>query len=258
MSNILRHLTGTSISNKIFIVGTGRSGTHWLARILARDDNIRPTIEEYPGFGWSKQMAVDPSTRARQYWKLVWYYRLQHLFSVPRHYLDKSHPNLWIADQLANTFDDALFIGIRRNPYATVASMMKHEQVRKWHERWRDLPVPNPFLGITCSDVEHYDHLSIAAQCAKRWKAHADKMSEMQRLLSGKIHVVDHEQLIMDAARTLTGIETFLGLTTSLQVQNIDYQTLDKWRRSLTSDDIQDIFAVTGVDPDSVISAIDV
>jgi len=119
-----RHLLKYPVSKKIFIIGTGRSGTHWVARTLAEHREIRATIEVKSAFDWVTRMALDPATRKRLFPRLVRYYRYQHFISVPCHYMDKSHPNIWLADQLAETFSDAVFIGMQRNPYATVASML--------------------------------------------------------------------------------------------------------------------------------------
>lgn len=170
-------------SRKIFIVGTGRSGTHLVGYILGSHPDVRATIEVNPGFRWVTEMAINPSTREKHYWKLVWYYRWQHFRSVPNHYVDKSHPNLWIAHRLAETFPKALFLGIQRNPYATVASMINHEGVRKWHERWLEFPIPNRFLGIAESDVAEYEQRSLATKCAMRWKAHHDRLRVLNREL---------------------------------------------------------------------------
>src|SRR5262245_13442039 len=111
----------------VFVVGTGRSGTHWLAYILQRHPEIRMTIEKEPMFGWSTRIALNPELSDRLLWKLILFYRIQFWISAPRHYLDKSHPNIWIAEDLARAFPDALFLGILRDPYGTVASMLRHK-----------------------------------------------------------------------------------------------------------------------------------
>src|SRR5262245_33926076 len=42
---------------KIFVVGSGRSGTHWLGFALGHHQAIHVEIEEPPTFGWIVQMA---------------------------------------------------------------------------------------------------------------------------------------------------------------------------------------------------------
>lgn len=254
MINKFRQLIGASVSKKILIIGTGRSGTHWLGYILGRHPEIRATIEVGPGFYWVTQMALDPSTRDQYYSKLAWYYRWQHLRSVPKHYLDKSHPNLWIADRLAETFDDALFLGIQRNPYATVASMLNYEGVQKWHKRWKEFPVPNEFLGINEGDVNSYDNISMTKKCAKRWKSHYDEMERIKSSLESKVLVIRHEDLILDTGSVLNKICNFVNLESPLKVNNVDYSTLNKWRDRLTGRDLKEIFEVTGIKSDDVVT----
>ncbi len=253
----VRHMVGGNLSTKIFVIGTGRSGTHWLARILKSHPKIRATIEVNPGFRWVTEMAVDPSTRANHYSKLVWYYRWQHLRSVPQHYLDKSHPNLWIADQLAKTFDDALFLGIQRNPYATVASMLNHEGVKKWHKNWRNYPVPNSFLGIRRNDIDRYDDLTLATQCTMRWKAHYDRMRKMDRCLESRMMLVKHESLVRNHKQKLNEIEKFIGID-NIEMTQINYNTIDKWKDRLTGTQIDNIKSISGVKPHEISTRYDI
>lgn len=258
MINKLKHLAGVLASQKIMIVGTGRSGTHWLARILGRHPKIRATIEVDPGFKWATEMAVDPSTKRRHYSKLVWFYRAQHLWSVPRHYVDKSHTNLWNAEELTETFSDILFLGIQRNPYATVASMLNHEGVQKWYRQWKDYPVPNEFLGIERSDVEHYEQLSMAVKCAKRWKAHYEEMKKCNEELGRLMMVADYERLVGKSQSVLREIEEFIGLEVPLSVGNVEYNALDKWKSRCSMNELRDIAEVTGIEPDEVATTDDV
>ncbi len=253
MINELRKLIKGG-SNKILIIGTGRSGTHWLGYILGRHSEIRATIEVNPGFHWVTKMALDPSTRDQYYGKLTWYYRWQHLKSVPKHYLDKSHPNLWIADRLAETFDDVLFLGIQRNPYATVASMLNHQGVQKWHKKWKNFPLPNKFLGINKEDTNKYDNMSMTKKCAKRWKAHHDEMKKIKSKLKEKVMVINHENLIVDTRNTLDRIKNFIGLTSKLKVKNVNQRTLTKWKDRLADEDLKDIYDVTGIQSVDVVT----
>jgi hypothetical protein len=254
----VRHILGASVSKKLFVIGTGRSGTHWLGRIFQGHPNVRATIEVNPGFHWSTQMAVDPSTIDRHFTKLVWYYQCQHFLSAPRHYLDKSHPNLWIADRLGDRFEDSLFLGIHRNPYATVASMLNHNGVQEWHRRWDELPVPNQFLGISNEETRYYEDLSLTAKCTMRWISHREKMEEMKSVLGRRLMVVTHEELISNTGVVLDRLQDFVGLNTPLTNPQPDPTTLDKWKVTLNDRQIIEIEEKTGVSTSAVVSAADV
>ena len=85
-------------SLKIFVLGTGRSGTHWLGNIMAAHPSIAATVEKPPAFTWVVELAMQPGKMDRLFPKLVRRYRYEHVDIEPRHFLDKSHPSLWIAD----------------------------------------------------------------------------------------------------------------------------------------------------------------
>lgn len=244
----LKHLLGREVSKKIFILGSGRSGTHWIGYILQAHERVRATIEAKPAFRWVKTMALDPSTRSKLYPKLVMYYQIQHFMSVPHHYLDKSHPNIWLAEQLAETFNNALFVGIIRNPYATVASMLRHKGVLKWHKRWKDFPIPNKFLGITPINQKEYESLPLPSKCAMRWKAHHDQMEYLRQVLGDRLMVIHYESLFNDTYGVLKELGTFVGLS-SIPYPNIKESSLYKWKDQLSISEIEQIEEIVVVPP---------
>ena len=56
---------------------------------------------------------------------VIQWYKRQRIAAKPKHYADKSHPNIWLIEHLVRAFPDALFVGTQRQPYATVASMLR-------------------------------------------------------------------------------------------------------------------------------------
>ena len=247
----LRLMLSSAPSHKIFILGTGRSGTHWIGHILEAHPDVRATVEQEPMWGWVKRMAVDPSSRPKLYPKLARRYRRQHHLSAPGHYLDKSHPNIWIAERLAASFDDARFVGIIRNPYATVASMLRHMGVQGWHDRWREFPVPNDFLGIAEADVVSYEGLPLATKCAMRWASHRDRMGVLERVLGERLMVVQYEQLMTETRPLLDELAAFLSLTSPLPMPEIREASLDKWKDQLTEAEVEQIQRVVEAAPPS-------
>jgi hypothetical protein len=126
--------------------------------------------------------------------------------------VDRAHPNIWIAEKLKSAFPGSQFIGIERDPFATIASMIKHKGVSAWHRRWRGFPVPNRFLGTTEDMVDTYDSLPIARQCALRWKAHSDRMAELTGILGDDLLLVRHESLSQETKATIDRMRIFLRL----------------------------------------------
>lgn len=98
-----------------------------------------------------------------------------------RIYVDKSHPAIWFAKELKEKFPDSLFIAIVRNPYAVIASMMKHGGVRWWVEHWKDYPIPNNFLGISFDNLKDYEKMDIVERFAMRYKSHFYELFRLKK-----------------------------------------------------------------------------
>jgi hypothetical protein len=236
--------------SKIFVIGSGRSGTHWLGYILEGHSDIHVTIEKPPIFDWVTAIALDPSKRASLLPKLIKRYRVEHQSVSPKHYADKSHPNIWIAEDLAAAFPEALFVGIQRNPFATVNSMLKHSGVLSWHERWQEFPVPNRFLGITHEIRADYESMPLAAKCALRWKAHRERLQDLRQTMGSRLLVLKYEDLIMEPDAHLVSLSNFLSLRSAIPRPNIKSESLDRWKAELNDDTKQQIADITGVSVD--------
>ena len=233
-------------SQMVFILGTGRSGTHWIGNILAAHEDIRVTFERPSIFRMVTAMALNPDLKPGRVSGVVRRYRVEHARVAPRHYVDKSHPNLWLATELAEAFPNALFVGIERNPYATVASMLRHSGVLRWCEIWEEFPIPNRFLGITESNRADYEQLSLAGRCALRWLSHADRMRELRSELGERLEVFGYEDLIENTRDQLHRLQAFLKLRTPIPQPSPKRESLDKWRTNLTSQQRADIERIVG------------
>src|SRR5687768_9534843 len=115
------------VGPKVFVVGSGRSGTHWLGWTLDDHPRVRTTIEKPAMFNKVTAAALDPRLAGRYLPYLRVRYSWEHLRAFPRAYVDKSHPNIWHVETLSRYFPTAKFLGIRRGVYGTVASMLKHK-----------------------------------------------------------------------------------------------------------------------------------
>lgn len=224
-------------SRKVFIIGTGRSGTHFLAQTLERHREINASIEDRYVFQRMRQLAVDTSLRDKLYPGLVRRIRIRHALCAPNHYLDKSHPAIWLTEELSQSFPRALFIGIQREAHATVMSMLKHSGILRWQANWRQYPLPNRFLGITKELKEDYDSLSPAEQCALRWRSHAVRMEQVQGQLEDRFIRVEYEDLITSTTRELSRLQSFLGLESPIPVPAVDSAPLEKWKHELDADE---------------------
>lgn len=237
---------GEPQSKMIFILGTGRSGTHWLGYILGAHEDIELTVEKPPLFTWITRMAIDERQELILFPKLVNRYKIEHALFAPKIYLDKSHPNIWLAEKLAEAFPNAYFVGIKRNVFATVSSMLQHSDVWRWHLEWRKYPVPNRFLGITSEVARDYEKLSLSAQCAIRWVAHMERFAKLEVTLGDRLCLLDYEQLQLDTQQSLQRLQEFLGLETEIPRPHIKKASLTKWEDELTEQDQEEIRAIVG------------
>ena len=235
----------------VFVIGTGRSGTHWLGYSLGDHPEVQATIEVHPMFMLSTRMALNPSLEDELFGKLVRVYCRQIFRSAPKLYLDKSHPNIWIAEKLLRAFPRALFVAIERNPYATVSSMMKHEAVSAWHKRWREFPIPNRFLGITEEIAKTYDSIPFPSQCAIRWVAHRDRIRQLRGILGDQLLVISYETFAHETRRIIQELQEFLGLAAPIPIPNVRTESLDKWKAHLTDQQVHEIRDVVGFGPDT-------
>jgi len=231
-------------SRKIFIIGTGRSGTHWLSQILDSHHQFFAIAERWPYFPWTVRMAIDNEEKRKLFPRMLLAYRIGHSLVAPRNFVDKSHPNIWLAEDLAANLPDALFLGIQRGVFATVSSMLKHSGVRRWCEDWEEYPVPNRFLGITEDNRSMYENLSLAGKCAVRWKVHERRLSRLQEGLGSRCMIIEYEYLAKEPDDALEKLADFLGVQKSFPMPRIKEESLEKWRGYLTGEDCSVIQSV--------------
>ena len=234
----------------VFVIGTGRSGTHWLGFSLGDHPEVFATIEEQPMFGLSTQIALNPSLKDSLFPKLVSSYKDQLAHTSRQLYLDKSHPNIWSAEALKAAFPTALFIGIERNPYATVASMLKHKGVLSWHHRWKEFPIPNHFLGITTEIEEEYDNIPLEKQCAMRWLAHHNEMNRLKNVLENDLLVISYESFSHNTEKEIFQLKQFLQLNTPIPVPEVKTESLGKWKTQLSKEQLYNIEEIVGISSD--------
>lgn len=195
----------------IFIVGTGRSGTHFTVRLLNGFRNTRDPLggeENLPILMDIAKAAIhhrQPSASTRDY-----YARL--LAEADGVVLDQHHPNLFFAEHWARQFDGLVFLYPQRPAYQVVASMLRHTGVLKWYryaQEWRQrtinrIPYPNRFLGLDrYSDIRRLPpHLL----CAHRVIAHRRAFDNAKGRMGHALRSVDYEALVMDPLAEFTRV----------------------------------------------------
>lgn len=221
----------------VFVIGTGSSGTNLVGRLLATHPQVRGTIEEEPMFGLSIWITLYPSIEEKVLPYLVSAYHTQLKLSSPKHYVDKSHMNIWVAERLKAAFPQALFVGVERSPYAVVASMLKRKGMLNRQRRWRKYQIPNRFLGIDMSVAKYYDELPRESQCALRWLTHHREMTRLRGILNRSLIVLNYEELVLNTEREVGRLQEFVPVTSPIVHTEVRDTALNKWRHELS--DIQ-------------------
>jgi hypothetical protein len=230
-----------SSRRRIFVIGTGRSGTCWLGDLLGTHPSIQSFVEPRPVFDLVTAIAIDPR-RKRSLLESVFgeYDRLFDL-AQPLHFADKTHPVLWLAEEIAARFDDSWFIAMLRHVEPTVASMLQHRGVRRWCEQWDQYPIPNRFLGITPANLEWYKRASLLERCVARWWAHQNEIFRLTPFLAERLLVVRYESLVSDPNSNLAQVAKFLDLEEAFPAATGQTESLFKWKDYLNEKDVASI-----------------
>lgn len=223
----------------IFIVGTGRSGTHLLGRTLSNCDIVDDYIEDSKYFKNITDLIVSPN---RDNNKLISVLKDYHKYLSKSHsriVLDKTHPNLWAFEEINRVFKNTYFIGIKRNIYATVNSMLNHEGVLKWYEKI-DLSKPNPFFGITDENKDIFSNIPVESKCALRCKSHFDEIDRLgvnkQNFLS-----ISYEDFYKSPSMLKSKINDFLYEELNFSIESLNVNGNIKWKKQLTENQIFNI-----------------
>lgn len=224
----------------IFVIGSGRSGTHLLGRTVGDIGQVEAFIEDPKLFRKVTRVAVNPNRSKIEVNKILKLYDREFSLTQKAFVLEKTHPNIWLVEPIKDYFETAKFIGIKRNIYATVASMLKHKGVLEWYNV---LPLDqvNPFLGITAENREFFKDLPLESKCALRCKSHFDRLTYLEAEFPEKVLVIDYEDFYNDYERLMKQLESFLGLGKPIKSEPLISSSIDRWQSELTEVQIKNI-----------------
>ena len=93
---------------RIFIVGSGRTGTHLLSDIISSNSNIDVIGEDNDLFYPTVDYCMENVNSTNETYK-----RLLQLLIEKDNYVCKFHPLLWLTENLNKDIDNTLFIGTK-------------------------------------------------------------------------------------------------------------------------------------------------
>lgn len=225
---------------KIFILGTGRSGTHLLARTLGSSSKVDANIENSDFFKQLTYSAINKNKKSdKDIINLLIRYNNFLDDSKSNIILDKTHPNLWLVDYIDKVIDNPFYIGIYRNVYATVNSMLNHKGVLKWYDEL-DLSKPNEFLGITEQNINEFSSLPLECKCALRWKSHIDELKRLNNSHNNFL-LIRYEEFYDDLTLLQSKLNSFLKEDLFFKVEKLNKGGDVKWKKHLTDKQILNI-----------------
>lgn len=224
----------------IFILGSGRSGTHLLGRTIGHIEQVEAFIEDQKLFKKVTDVAINPKRTKSDVKSILKLYNTEFSQTKKAYVLEKTHPNIWLVEDIQAYFKTAKFIGIKRNVYATIASMLNHKGVLEWYNV---LPLNevNPFLGITEENRELFEKLPLESKCALRWKSHFDRLTYLETKFPEKVLVVNYENFYNDYNGLMKELELFLKLDKPIESEALISSNIDRWKSELTEVQIKNI-----------------
>jgi hypothetical protein len=249
--------------DKVFIIGCGRSGTHWVARAVASASGYAGTISDMDGVPsdvgkplWQvrklcEKFAYNPMSITKVDVAKVHalYQHLHEMYARGQCYVDKTHGFIWAAEVLAELFPNALFVGTQRSVFPSVASLLYREgsmRARRAGNRWRAFPVPNGPSGITTRiAAECYSGLTMPERAALLWKSHVCKMERVKKNLGSRLLLVNFEETLKSPiAETGKHLSEFIGAGSPCRFKEPRPAVNERWREEFREHEITKIARV--------------
>lgn len=224
----------------VFILGTGRSGTHLLGRIFGSHPSFKKFIEHPPFFDLVTKIATESSFKDVLYPKLIAEYKREFSSLKEEFVIEKSHPNLWLVEDLMKDFPDSYYYGIIRDIYSTIASMLNHSGVMQWYNKL-DLNTPNRFLGITEKNVDKFHTYPIEIKCAYRWYSHKKELERLCEKFPNKVIEICYEKLINNKDFQLKLIADQLRVPNLFKPEKFHDDSQSKWKDTITVKQMENI-----------------
>lgn len=225
----------------VFVIGSGRNGTHLLGRILGSHPDAKLFLEDPIFFDLSKKIATKRRINPFLLRRLIAKYKKALDQLEKKILVEKSHTNIWIAEKLNEKFRGiSYFVGIKRDVFSTVSSMLNHDGVMHWYDIL-DQSKPNSFLGITDQNKSYFANLPLESRCTLRWLSHVRKLESLKEKLKNNYLLIEYEELINDLPGQINILSEFLDVENLFFPEDLQKSSLYKWKNHLTSSQIKNI-----------------
>jgi GR25 family glycosyltransferase involved in LPS biosynthesis len=162
------------LGDRFFVVGTGCTELEQLYHLL-----VTQLGNDWQGLNEKHVRAVvDCAIRGKTSIDAVFaIYDAHH-----SHFVDKSHPNIWLAEKLMERYPSAVFVAMRPRDQEighVLRLMLRSTSCKKWCQHFGNLPFPNKFLGARSKN--EYQALDIKAKCKSRLLSHIEEIDRLAK-----------------------------------------------------------------------------
>ena len=247
------------LRNPVFVVGTARSGTTLLAWLLGD----RPEVAEWSEanqlwdpswFPWTPEMAeeppfeLDPRAFTERWWRenrgrgreiRASFGAFQSLAGRPV-FVNKSPFHTFRVRQVLELFPEARFVHVVRDGRAVVLSYARHllarGKLREWPAEWRQRVErsPEPLYELLA-------HLWCESLCEVDGAAR-----DLGLAADGKMLRLRYEDLAEDPDGTVSGLDSFLGLTAGRSLRRQIASRNYKWRQAFSPETLARLESIMG------------
>ena len=231
----------------MFIIGTGRTGTHLMCNTLLTYENVRDDVKRKGPSAVENTKRLTEVTQAAVLSKPLPEHVVKSYSKAMQNdkvFVNQDHPNLWHVQQLLDTFPDIIFFAMKRPIVQVVSSMMQKNATHHWFEWGKDnTEFPNKFLGLKLK--ESVSELSKEELCTHRVRSHYKEIDRIKKIYKDKVIIVDFEELVKsngshDYLRTIMGSQ-LKELGKKIKKYKTHPEVLEKFKSKLSQKQLNKI-----------------
>lgn len=224
----------------IFIIGSGRSGTHLMTECLLKSPHVTDGgLDGAENKEILKSCTISAIMHKPLDEDVMGYYRRKINKSKDKIFVDQCHPNLFNIQQLRDEFSTAMFVMMERDIEPIVSSYLRGIRKFMVWNNWaikKKIPLPNQFLGIESKDeLNLEDHIS----ATKRTMAIKEYMKTAYDQHNDVITKIKFNNLIDNPKDTIKTIGIDFGKMRKLPVMHKNGK--DKYKKFLTREKQREI-----------------
>lgn len=232
----------------VFIIGHGRSGTHFIGGILSGHNEIYATVEEKDWFRSFSEVAFNPEKNLKIVPKLI-DKQIKHLKRkcFKPVWMDKTHPFVLLKKVVEEYYPEALLIHVIRNPFDLYCSAIRHNGVMNWFKRHNEVfgKGGNIFLGTDANIEKNYHLLKDTQKIAYRWISWVKSGLKWEEE-SENVITVNYENMVTDVTRTFTDVTKFIGVSTSSEwfefiERTAKSSSVNRYKKEMTESEVDEM-----------------